>query len=62
MIYIKKYDPPSSLTDALKKTNLCYDDLSSEIKADIKKSLLAEQGYLCAYCMQRIGMDTGEAG
>lgn len=62
MIYIKKSNPPSSLTQALINTTLCYDDLSAEIKSDIKKSLLAEQGYICAYCMQRIGLDTGEAG
>ena len=62
MIYIKKSNPPSSLTQALTNTTLCYDDLSAEIKSDIKKSLLAEQGYICAYCMQRIGLDTGEAG
>lgn len=30
----------------------------SPVKNDIKSSLLAEQGYLCAYCMARISADS----
>jgi uncharacterized protein (TIGR02646 family) len=38
--------------------NLSYDNLSGEVKEEIKKRLLEEQGYLCAYTLRRLnGVD-----
>ena len=54
MIYIKKGQEPKSLTEYKKKIGASYAGLETECKDDIRKSLLHEQGNLCAYCMQRI--------
>lgn len=51
MLFIKKNNEPSSLTEYKKQSNAYYDGCN---KNDIRKALLKEQGYLCAYCMQRI--------
>ena len=52
MFYIIKGKEPSSLTQ-YKKTKGAYFDGFSK-KDDIRRALLEEQGYLCAYCMRRI--------
>ena len=52
MIYIKKGNEPDSLTKYRKKKFAYYDGYKD--KDDIRKNLLEEQGYLCAYCMRRI--------
>lgn len=40
---------------AYQQSGNCYDGPQfTPVKAAIRTSLLAEQGYLCAYCMQRI--------
>lgn len=54
MILIKKKLEPHSLTEYKQTMNASFDNLPSEIKDDIRKSLLKEQGYICAYCMKRI--------
>lgn len=54
MLLIKKGKEPNSLTEYKKQSNAYYDGCN---KADIKKALLQEQGYLCAYCMKRISED-----
>lgn len=55
MIYIKKSSPPSEFINFVKKTpDVHFDDLPSDIKDILRKSLLKEQGSLCAYCMSRI--------
>lgn len=55
MIYIKKNSPPSEFIKFIKKTpDIHFDDLPSDIKDILRKSLLKEQGSLCAYCMSRI--------
>lgn len=51
MKLIKKGKEPKSLTIYKKQNNAYYDGCN---KLDIRKSLLDEQGYLCAYCMKRI--------
>ena len=58
MIYIKKGQEPKSLTEYKKKIGASYAGLETECKDDIRKSLLHEQGNLCAYCMQRISETT----
>jgi len=37
-----------------KDINATYPNLTGEIKGDLLKALLEEQGYICAYCMQTI--------
>ncbi len=51
MLVIKKGREPKSLTEYRLKSNAYFDGCN---KGDIRKSLLSEQGYLCAYCMKRI--------
>lgn len=51
MLLIKKGREPNSLTEYKKQSNAYYDGCN---KSDIRKALLKEQGYLCAYCMKRI--------
>jgi uncharacterized protein (TIGR02646 family) len=55
VIHIKKTSPPSKFISFIKETpNVHFDDLPSDVKDVLRKSLLQEQGYLCAYCMSRI--------
>lgn len=51
MRYIEKHAEPKSLTQYKKQPNAYYDGCN---KADIRRQLLEDQGYLCAYCMRRI--------
>lgn len=55
MLYIKKGQEPESLIK-YRKNKFAYFDGYKE-KDDIRKKLLEEQGYLCAYCMRRIDME-----
>ena len=52
MLYIKKGREPESLIKYRKKKFAYYDGYDR--KDDIRKNLLIEQGFLCAYCMRRI--------
>lgn len=54
MILIKKGREPKSLTQYKMQNNAYFDGCN---KKDIRKVLLEEQGYLCAYCMRRISED-----
>lgn len=47
----KRENEPSSLIEYRSTPNANYDDCNKE---DIRLALLKEQGYICAYCMQRI--------
>ncbi|MEG1567333.1 MAG: hypothetical protein RR313_07495 [Anaerovoracaceae bacterium] len=57
MIHIVKTTPPKELSDY----NQSYDQQKSydnfRDKNSIRKALLEEQGYICAYCMCAIGYD-----
>ncbi len=55
MLYIRKGQEPESLTK-YRKSKFAYFDGYKE-KDDIRRSLLKEQGCLCAYCMRRIDME-----
>lgn len=58
MIAIKKRPEPQALLAYRKQAGASYDGTSfSIVKADIRSSLLREQGYLCAYCMNSIEDD-----
>lgn len=62
MITIKKGKEPISLTEYRASGGRKFDDLDSATKKDIRDSLLKEQGYICAYCMKRIGRDRNHDG
>lgn len=56
MLYIEKQREPIELTNEKRNGLKSYNDMSSNTKTKIRKTLLREQGYLCAYCMQRIDL------
>ncbi|EII5416221.1 TIGR02646 family protein [Vibrio alginolyticus] len=51
---ITKNSQPNSLTTYKNDPQASYDNLPQDVKADLKASLLSEQGHVCAYCMSRI--------
>lgn len=54
MLNIVKSKPPGSLVAYAKTPGAYYGGQPSEVSRELKMSLLAEQGYLCCYCMRRI--------
>lgn len=54
MLLINKGNAPDSLLKYKKEKYAYYNGF--KYKDDIRKSLLIEQGYLCAYCMRRISI------
>lgn len=56
MKYIKKDKPPQSLVSHIMTPHHTYDNYSK--KDDLRKYLLAEQGFLCCYCMRKIQSPT----
>lgn len=54
MILINKQSNPQSLSIYKNTEGATYDACPTEIKDDIRKKLLREQGYVCAYCMAAI--------
>ena len=62
MITIRKRPEPSSLTHFRSMGGKKFDDLDAKTKDEVRESLLLEQGYICAYCMKRIGRDRDEEG
>lgn len=54
MIPIKKSHEPNELLAYRKKSGASYSGMPREVKAIVKKSLVREQGHLCAYCMSRL--------
>lgn len=54
MIYIRKKPEPQKLLEYRKQPNATFDDMDADVKKQLRDSLLAEQGHLCAYCMCRI--------
>ena len=59
MRYIEKHAEPKSLAEYKKQVNAYYDGCN---KADIRRRLLEDQGYLCAYCMRRISDESSVDG
>lgn len=58
MLYIKKKTEPLALTQAKRNGLQCYDEMTTDVKDAIRKQLAEEQGYLCAYCMRRMRLET----
>ena len=54
MIEIKKGKEPAKLLAYRKRIGSSYEQMDSDVKADLMRSLLEEQGHLCAYCMRKI--------
>lgn len=57
MIHILKNREPRSFTTYRLTQDASYANIPSTVKNDLKKSLLKEQGELCAYCMSRISLE-----
>ncbi|MEZ9131625.1 retron system putative HNH endonuclease [Vibrio breoganii] len=57
MYQIDKSVQPTSLTVYKNDPQASYDNLPTNVKGDLKESLLKEQGFVCAYCMSRIRLD-----
>ena len=51
MLYIQKNPPPGTLIQYQKSNGACFDGMDTDVKNALRTALLAEQGYLCAYCM-----------
>lgn len=58
MIHIQKKQEPSTFTEYRLSPEATYDGMDSDVKIELIKSLIQEQGELCAYCMSRIKCDT----
>jgi len=58
---IDKGKEPQELTEYRRKKGASYDGpLFTVVKESIRQQLLREQGWLCAYCMRRIGGGFGQ--
>lgn len=59
MLYIDKNstEPRLLVTERSQVGITSYNDLSTDAKNATRRSLLEEQGYLCAYCMKRISIE-----
>lgn len=58
MLYIQKRTEPRELTQAKRLGLSHYDDMTTDVKDVVRHSLAEEQGYICAYCMKRIDLQT----
>lgn len=60
MIAIKKGREPSKLLEYRCQEFASYAGMPADIKQDVIRHLLSEQGYICAYCMKRIETGYGK--
>ena len=58
MLYINKGLEPAALVQAKRDGLIDYENMTSEVKMRVKEQLATEQGFLCAYCMRRLNIDT----
>ena len=58
MLYIQKNPPPGTFIQYQKSNGACFDGMDTDVKNALRTALLAEQGYLCAYCMIRRATQT----
>ena len=54
MIEIKKGREPDKLLRYRQQEGTSYEQMDKEVKKELLKKLLEEQGHICAYCMRRI--------
>lgn len=57
MFTIHKQQQPSALIQYKKEKDASYGNMRRKLKSELRKKLLEEQGYICAYCMSRIHND-----
>lgn len=57
MLLIKKNSPPKEFVTYAQQEGARFDDMPSDVNNILRHALLEEQGYVCAYCMRRIGVD-----
>ncbi|MDD4856142.1 MAG: hypothetical protein PHQ22_04775 [Sulfuricurvum sp.] len=57
MLQIYKQEPPRSFVRHQRAFNAEFNNIPRLTKLILKKSLLEEQGFLCAYCMSKINCD-----
>ncbi len=54
MIEINKGREPDKLLKYRQQPGASYEQMDKEVKEELLKKLLEEQGHICAYCMRRI--------
>lgn len=54
MIYINKNREPQKLLHYRKTKDAHYDNMPTDVKDELRESLMKEQGYICAYCMKQL--------
>lgn len=52
MRQIKKRQPPNSFNTYVQEHNASYEEIDTEVKDELRKSLILEQKGICAYCQQ----------
>lgn len=57
MIHISKNKEPMIYTKYCSNDDASFANIDTEAKIALKKSLLEDQGYICAYCMSVINLD-----
>ncbi len=57
MKWIRKNAPPRKFQIYIKAENATYEDMDSDVKEALRKSLFDEQSGVCAYCGQRLDFD-----
>lgn len=58
MLYIEKGPEPARLRQAKREGLKHYDDMTTGVKDEIRLHLATEQGFLCAYCMRKLRLET----
>ena len=54
MRLIRKVNEPSLLQDYRRQNNATYEDMDTLVKEELRKSLVAEQFGICAYCQRKL--------
>lgn len=57
MKYIVKREAPCSLVKYKENADATFDNMPADVRENLKKALLSEQGFLCCYCGDRILCD-----
>ena len=57
MKYIQKQMPPASFVEYSQEQGARFDDMKKDVKDELRRSLVCEQGGICCYCGKRIAPD-----
>ena len=55
MLRIRKGSEPACLAELRRTPGATWEAVHGDQKAELRRAALLEQGFLCAYCMRRIG-------